>query len=572
MPGLVITLSGSAAGYEAMLARSVKQAEVANAKIQVAFESRRQYATAKGLAAGGPIGAAELAVWRKGQQEWNKIQAEQTATMLANFATQRAAAIANAEAIVAAGAAGRGGGGHGPAGMTGIIRESLVIIREISMGRGLGRIGGSVTLLAQYLGVLGLAVKSTAATQVLAARAAEKLNVQLAAQALAAKGTAAESELLAASQAQAAVTAEALKDEELALATATVSLNAVFFIVAGLIAVVGAGAFFLWRHFHNAAVAAKNWADAMNPLRKSFTELADAEEKAARARQEHADEIKKITDMHKSESDQIERKIKLLKMEAEARGWSDEETLNRQKELLETERDRLQTEVKQAEAASQSAAAKAESGATIMDSDGNVISLDDENSELQRLKGIADAAQAKMNQTTIGGIVGHAGDALNWMTDLVGFNANAPTTRPADKNDVLDFEVNGTPYQKTFSEVKAAFDEAAAKVRKLTVDQTTLDNVYKNSLSTQTDKQNALNKVIDDLADINDRQMFPSKRHGAAGRTDITERERIGLGAASSIQVSLLEYTKQSAQYNGITANSLQRIEQYMKNNEGAFD
>lgn len=145
MPGLVITLSGSAAGYEAMLARSVKQAEVANAKIQVAFESRRQYATAKGLAAGGPIGAAELAVWRKGQQEWNKIQAEQTATMLANFATQRAAAIANAEAIVAAGAAGRGGGGHGPAGMTGIIRESLVIIREISMGRGLGRIGGSVT-------------------------------------------------------------------------------------------------------------------------------------------------------------------------------------------------------------------------------------------------------------------------------------------------------------------------------------------------------------------------------------------------------------------------------------------
>ena len=96
--------------------------------------------------------------------------------------------------------------------------------------------------------------------------------------------------------------------------------------------------------------------------------------------------------------------------------------------------------------------------------------------------------------------------------------------------------------------------------------------MYKNSLSTQTDKQNALNKVIDDLADINDRQMFPSKRHGAAGRTDITERERIGLGAASSIQVSLLEYTKQSAQYNGITANSLQRIEQYMKNNEGAFD
>ena len=56
-----------------------------------------------------------------------------------------------------AGAAGRrisGGmaGGHGGhAGQTGIVRESAVIGREIAMGRGMGRILASMTLLAQYM-------------------------------------------------------------------------------------------------------------------------------------------------------------------------------------------------------------------------------------------------------------------------------------------------------------------------------------------------------------------------------------------------------------------------------------
>lgn len=47
---------------------------------------------------------------------------------------------------------GFGGGGHGGhAGQTGIVRESTVIGREIAMGRGMGRIIASMTLLAQYI-------------------------------------------------------------------------------------------------------------------------------------------------------------------------------------------------------------------------------------------------------------------------------------------------------------------------------------------------------------------------------------------------------------------------------------
>lgn len=57
---------------------------------------------------------------------------------------------------IAAAAAGRRisgsmDGAHGHAGQTGIVRESTVIGREIAMGRGMGRIIASLTLLSQYI-------------------------------------------------------------------------------------------------------------------------------------------------------------------------------------------------------------------------------------------------------------------------------------------------------------------------------------------------------------------------------------------------------------------------------------
>ena len=74
-----------------------------------------------------------------------------------------AAAKARAEIRMLAGAQGIGAvtdaisGGHGKVSMTGAIRETLVIFREIAAGRGWGRIASSATLLGQYLwkGFLG---------------------------------------------------------------------------------------------------------------------------------------------------------------------------------------------------------------------------------------------------------------------------------------------------------------------------------------------------------------------------------------------------------------------------------
>ena len=63
----------------------------------------------------------------------------------AELAKMQTMAIASASRIRSATA----GGGHGAVGMTGMVRETTVIGREIAMGRGMGRILGSLTLLSQ---------------------------------------------------------------------------------------------------------------------------------------------------------------------------------------------------------------------------------------------------------------------------------------------------------------------------------------------------------------------------------------------------------------------------------------
>jgi hypothetical protein len=81
---------------------------------------------------------------------------------LSRMQTMAAASAAKISASTAA--------GHGSVGMTGMVRETTVIGREIAMGRGMGRILGSLTLLTQYIGsASGAAKKATNAAQELSA-------------------------------------------------------------------------------------------------------------------------------------------------------------------------------------------------------------------------------------------------------------------------------------------------------------------------------------------------------------------------------------------------------------------
>ena len=168
-----------------------------------------------------------------------------------------------------------GSSAHGAGGLTGIIRESLVIIREVSMGRGLGRIGGSVTLLAQYLGVLKFAVKSTATEALLASGAASKLSQKMAVLALNAKGTSGEAYFAAQALKAESNAAKAATEANIALASASVKVNWAFMGWIALIVAAAAALYYLIEGMKAAKNSAKDLADH---LAKSNDKFADGVE------------------------------------------------------------------------------------------------------------------------------------------------------------------------------------------------------------------------------------------------------------------------------------------------------
>jgi len=563
--------------YRTALSQSVVEAKAANMAInQGALRMQRALqveiaAMQKTLATGTGGNAIAAAAYNAPILLAIKSKEEQI-THLANLGALRRIGILKAEAAasvaiveaqqlamlttIATGGGARSnasGGVHGQGGVAGIVRESIVIGREIAMGRGGGRIAGSATILAQYLGLLNKAVKSTASEQLLASVAATKLSKVMAVQALQARGTAAFTELLAASQAQEAVAATAATEANIALGSATVTLNPIFFVIAGAIAIAGASAFFLWRHFSYLAETAKNLAEALNPLKRKYSELAAEQDKAAKAAKENADWIADLNNKHESESNQIERKIKLLKEEAaarrrtmEARGASDAElqaldraNLQAEKAMLEVQQARLKTENDTAQAAEQAASKAAIAGSTMTDEKGRIITIDQAQTNAKKRGDILDAAQEAMDAAHV-----NVASASNDPMHPISY-----TARPANETDVVSFKVGAKEFSMSVEEAKKNFNFMSGQARKLAEDQAHLDDVLKNAKSTATEKMDAQNRVKEDLESVNAElgiaSSDPRSRRGGGGRSS-TERERVGIGApqVANLQKQSLDVSK----------------------------
>lgn len=191
----------------------------------------------------------------------------------AELAKMQSMAVSSAARIRSATAA----GGH-PAGMTGMVRESTVIGREIAMGRGMGRILGSLTLLTQYIGTASRAAKAgvspaselaaawekqaLAANQsaIAAMKKAEALAVEAemegfeteatiaAADAAAAEAVTAQAAAAALRQKAAAAAADAAAQDALSASTATAGLGIMGLIgIFGLMVIIIAEAYVVFR-------------------------------------------------------------------------------------------------------------------------------------------------------------------------------------------------------------------------------------------------------------------------------------------------------------------------------------
>ena len=526
-----------------------------------------------------------------GALEWAIIEDEARTAAAEKEAAERIA-IAKAEELAKIQAVAEGNGAkaalnvsHGHGGISGIIRESLVIIREIAMGRGLGRIGGSVTLLAQYMGVLGLAVKSTATEALRASIAASKLSKAMNAAAFAAQGTAEYEGLAAAAVAQEATAAKLAAVANIELANAMVVLRSSFFLVTGAILAIGVTAFVLWRRFERLAKAAKNLADALNPLSRKYTDLAEAQVKAAEAAKKNDEWIASLMSKHQTESELIDRKIKLLREEAkarretmEARGVGDEELQRADREALEAEKAmmeaaqaRLTLERDQAIAEEKNASAADIVGATVKDSAGRKLTLDDLRGQQKRLGEILDAAEEARRNT----IIGEEHGTRQVITPIGLQTVPNYVDRAANDADVIDFKQDGKDFHMSVTEAKANFNTVNGMLVRLAADQTTLDEALNNAKSTAKEKADALARVNSDLEEVND-QLGVKKgetKHGRGrDRGEVTDRERIGLGAASSVQASILSAAMRSEQHLAQISGKIAAIQQQMQENAGSLD
>lgn len=528
--------ASSDAAYDAALIRQnglIKErvAQIAAERAGKAENDIEVKATLTKLQAAKKLAAEKLAITAKEAAEEAAIREAENLKMLTKVSRGYGSSVAS-------------GGSHGHGGLTGIIRESFVIMREISMGRGLGRIAGSVTLLAQYLGLLGKVVKSTASESVLASAAESKLAQSMAASAVAAKGKAAYAELAAAATAQEAIAAQAAADAEIALASATVTVNPFAWIAIGVVVAIAAFAGFIW---HTKKVR-EEWAATAQRLGdagSSFSSVASEIEKSTDALREHARWLEKLMDDYESMETIASDALKTLEdtqeietEKAKSRGDSEEKLRALERQHL-IERIDLLTTARNAAAGEEITAKNNDAQVTAAANSPEFASaraeLESNQHGLSQTAEIIDDLKKQLTQ-----------QLGKTFTDSLALHAFDPSISIAGSGFNLTSKAGGG-FDGTLDQAMTQFQELASKVSDLKQQLEGLDNAQyksKSQLETTTHAHKELERQLTAaeqalvLFDLKSKIKAPTKAEHIAA----TEWERAGLGGSRG--VSMLDIGK----------------------------
>ena len=313
----------------------------------------------------------------------NEIQLKKYELQMAQeVAATKAAQLAEITMVARRGGIGAASGdaGHKYGGKGGVISEIAVIGHELLQGRGFGRVLGSISILAQRLGFLGTLVKSSAAEFIKAALAENVLAGSMAREVLIAEAkviatrAAAVASGLSTAAVEAATAAEvanaaaltistnaqilkakkAVETAEIMAATAKVTLGPIGWILIAVTVLAG-GFFLLAHHASKVAERIRNLAEMLDPLRKKFTDQADAMREVTKEAQEYARWLLHLGEQNKSLADSVDEAITKMREQAQAyqevmkaRGASDEQIEKMQIKQLEREQAFLTAAKKQA--------------------------------------------------------------------------------------------------------------------------------------------------------------------------------------------------------------------------------
>lgn len=621
MPGLNLILGGKMdPTFRGSLTQSVAEAKAAGLAIQnsLRMDITRQQKIIGGLTSADAaeiIGRSRYISQQQlklrltqSAQERALNQADVAARMAAEaekVAAVKASQLAMLTTIAARGtvAEGLGHGGGPGGGLSGIMRETLVIIRELGRGN-LTRVPGSVTLLAQYLGILGKLVKSTAADAVVAAAGEDRLAASMARSALAAEAKASAARRAAAAEtvdieaanalvaanerlalsareaavAQAAKATAAQTAAKIETAAASVTISPLGWAAAAVVAL-GAAAFFTWRHFHTLAVESRNLASLLDPLKKKFSEQADALRDDAKEHQAFLDFLKKVGAEAETLPEKLERIIKAMREEAKAeqelarlRGATNLQVERMEEAELAAELEMATRMKLQAQSDAESAriaAEEADKAFTSNPSEGG-IDLKGAQRVAKNAGELVDAIQDAMESSfgmaeigrireagkkTPGGIISQEEAGFVNMRQGANILTGKETAEQAIAiiQSVLDKSaftatVQGKKVQSTVSDAQAAYTKATDEADHLTKIQKELADTLSNTKTTYQEKQKDFERLTKEASDIMD-QLGIKKKYGSqiasleggGGRREATERERVGLG---SPQVSLLDVNR----------------------------
>ncbi len=480
---------------------------------------------------------------------------------------------------------GHGGGAGG--GISGIIRESLVLIREFGRGN-YTRMPGSATLLAQYLGGISLLYKSSASGAVAFAAAESKAATAMAMNAAVAydKAAASEAAAYAAGLNDAALIAEA--DAAAANATAmaadAVALNAkaaasgraaaqalasarITVTTLGWIAIAAIALavplYLVYRHFERLHEAQRKFRDATDATANVFSEEAKAAREDAAAHEELHKWLNHELDDRKSLLDITERRLSQLRDEAtaqrelaRARGDSmasinrmEVEQLVREKQLLEVAQQKAKLALSDAEFNLANASRNFTKNPSIDTPDGRVTLLSAQK-HLEETGKIRDSIEEAIKNDSAMMLL----DKLkNSGATTVPFSFGMDSLlHPGAVEDVgrwsghpLDQAMTGVrgvaedrakgEFGANLKEAEAAWNKNAALVDQLTLKQQALSDAVDNGKMSVKDANAEWKKFTDQLGDVNDQLGIKSGIGAQAAKAEDAKTLAKGFGHSDSL-------------------------------------
>ena len=521
---------------------------------------------------------------RKLWRERGERRAAKAAAAAEEIAATKAAQLAEAAVVARGYGSNVATGSHGKTGAGGVVAETAVIGHEVLQGRGTGRILGSISILGQRLGWLRKIIKTTADADIDAAKAAGKVSQQLSAKAIQLEAVAIASEAAGSASAVAdraaatAALADAVAQEtktkalvqqaEIARANATLLPSLGGTIFGGLVAaaVAAVAVYYYFEHRVNRLAKALGQLERPDLTPVKLDKLTSAEEGWKKIR----DAVREAANAYNSATAQSDRHLESLheifameKRLLDLRNGSKAEQhaleVSQNEREIQAMNERLEG-IRKENAAKQEqvdALAHVPTSTAFRDKEEN---LHNANEVLQAQLKEAQEEVDKAEHPGIGGktwnaIVGTARFFSGGQYSPVQGGAKDDAAVIAGASEKAAQAAEATRKFYEFEKTKLATEDKIKERDRLQ------DEIAKNSAEMQTlqDKLKDLPGQQAQKLDIADKLRNAQR---AGGTASVTERERIGLGAASSIQVSILDVAKQHKQ---ISVQQLAAMQQMVK-------